>query len=69
MKNEKAAIMQGLSWLENEKRKDQIEIDINKEKLIKNIKSIKKETMFPPKKEKQSFFNKILKILNNGKKR
>lgn len=40
-----------LNWLTNEKKKDETQIKKNKEKLIQEIKKIKKEDIFPqPKK-------------------
>jgi hypothetical protein len=40
-----------LNWLESEKNKDYKEIERNKEKIIREIRSINKEEMFPiPKK-------------------
>lgn len=40
-----------LNWLEKEKSKDKIEIESTKKKYIREIKSIKKEDIFPiPKK-------------------
>lgn len=60
-------ITQGMEWLNKEINKDQKEIDINKEKLIKEIKSIDRSKMFPEKKKK-SFLNKLLLVLGYGKK-
>lgn len=40
-----------LNWLTNEKKKDETQIKKNKEKLIQEIRKIKKEDIFPqPKK-------------------
>ena len=36
-----------LNWFNSEKLKDQRELDNNKKKLIKDIKKIKKEELFP----------------------
>jgi hypothetical protein len=47
--------------------KDRIEIEIQKKKMIDEIKSIDKSKMFVPKqKDKISIFKKILMILGNG---
>ena len=40
-----------LNWLENEKRKDSLEIKSSKEKLIKELKSFNKEDFFEKPKE------------------
>jgi len=64
-------IQQGLNWLNKEIKKDEIEINLHKEKLIKEIKSIDREKMFsiPPSPPKISFFKKLLIVLGYGKKR
>jgi len=36
-----------LNWLNSEKKKDERELDFGKKKIIREIKSIKKEGMFP----------------------
>ncbi len=42
---------QALNWLNSEKKKDNLEIKLTKEKIVSEIKKIKKETIFPkPKK-------------------
>lgn len=51
-----------LSWLESEKKKDDIVETIHKEKLIREIKKLKKEDIFV-KKEKLTLWQKIKKIL------
>jgi len=53
-----------LNWLTSEKLKDQREIDREKEKIIKQIKGIEKENLFP-KPVKLSLWKKI-KILILG---
>lgn len=50
-------------WLENEIEKDNIELELEKKKIIENIKSIKKEDIFKTKKEKQSLWMRIKKVL------
>jgi len=40
-----------LNWLENEKRKDSLEIKTSKEKFIKELKSFNKEEFFEKPKE------------------
>ena len=47
-----------LNWLNSEKLKDQKELDKQKEKIIKEIKGITKEDMFP-KPKKLSVWKKI----------
>ena len=51
-----------MNWFNSEKLKDQKEIDKTKEKLIKEIKGLKKEDLFP-KPVKISLWNKIKIIL------
>lgn len=51
-----------LSWLESEKKKDDIAEKIHKEKLVKEIKKLKKEDIFT-KKEKLTIWQKIKRIL------
>ena len=47
----KQRAQQILNWLENEKRKDSLEIKSSKEKLIKELKSFNKEDFFEKPKE------------------
>lgn len=47
-----------LNWLNKEQRKDQIQIQKEKEKLIKELKQFRKEDLFP-KEEKISLWRKI----------
>ena len=59
-----------LKWLQNEIKKDQLEIERNKNQLIKEIKSLNKSEMFQKSKPKKiSVFKKLLIILGYGKKR
>lgn len=51
-----------INWFNSEKLKDQKELDKNKEKLIKEIKGLKKEDLFP-KPVKLSLWKKIKIIL------
>jgi hypothetical protein len=51
-----------LNWFNSEKLKDQRELDRNKEKMIREIKSINKETLFP-KPKKLSIWKKLKIIL------
>lgn len=51
-----------LSWLESEKKKDDTAEKIHKEKLVKEIKKLKKEDIFT-KKEKLTIWQKIKRIL------
>jgi hypothetical protein len=53
-----------INWLNSEKLKDQRELDINKKKLISDIKKIKKDELFP-KPKKLTLWQKI-KILLLG---
>lgn len=59
-------IVQGMEWLDKEIAKDQRENNIEKEKMIKNIKSINRSDMVATKKKKKSFFKKMLIIFGNG---
>lgn len=57
-------------WLKNEISKDSKEIDVHKNKLISEIKSIKKEEIAKPRiVKKKTIFEKILLILGYGKNR
>jgi uncharacterized protein YdaL len=47
----KLRAQQVLNWLENEKRKDSLEIKTSKEKFIKELKSFNKEEFFEKPKE------------------
>ena len=59
-------IIQGMEWLDTEIKKDQKEIDDQKNKMIKEIRSINRSQMFPEKK-KISFFKKLLIVIGYGK--
>lgn len=54
-----------LNWLNNEKRKDEVQLNKSKQDLIKELKGFKKEYLFP-KPEKITLWKK-LKILILGK--
>lgn len=59
-----------MTWLEKEMKKDEIEINDHKRKMIEEIKSIDKNKMFlPTPKKKISILEKILIIFGYGKKR
>ena len=60
-------LQQGLNWLDKEMKKDQKEVEIQKTRMINEIKKINKEELFKPKK-KVSIIDKLLKILGYGKK-
>ena len=52
------------SWLESESNKDDSELKLEKEKIIKEIKSIKKEDLFKQKEiPKLSFWQRLKKVL------
>jgi len=61
-------IIQGLEWLKKEANKDQQEVDVEKEKMINNLKSIDRSKMFPKKqkKKRKSIMKKLSIILGNG---
>ena len=60
----KQRAQQILNWLENEKRKDSLEIKSSKEKLIKELKSFNKEDFFEkPKEIKLTLWQKIKIVL------
>lgn len=54
-----------LDWLQKEKNKDFLELELEKKKLIDNIKKIKKEDILPKKPEKLNIW-KRLKIMLMG---
>ena len=59
-------IQQGMEWLSKEIKKDQKLIDIDKEKLIEEIKKIDKTKIFTDKKRnKKNIFQKILLIFGS----
>lgn len=61
-------IQQALEWLEKEQKKDELEIENYKLKIIQDLKNIDKTKMFvKPEKKKISVFNKILMIFGYGR--
>lgn len=63
-------ITQALEWLEKEQKKDRLEIDNHKNKMIQDLKKVDKTKMFiKPEKKKKSIINKILTIFGYGRKR
>jgi hypothetical protein len=62
-------IQQALEWLEKEQKKDELEIENYKTKIIQDLKNVDKTKMFvKPEKKKISIFNKILMIFGYGRK-
>ena len=65
-------IQRELDWLKKEIKKDELEIETHKNRLINQIKKIDRTKMFIPepetKKKKMSLFNKLLIIFGYGKK-
>lgn len=62
-------IQQALEWLEKEQKKDELEIENYKTKIIQDLKNVDKTKMFvKPEKKKISIFNKILIIFGYGRK-
>jgi predicted transcriptional regulator YheO len=60
-------LQQGLEWLNKEMKKDQKEVEMQKMKMIEEVKKLDKKEIFKPKK-KVSIIDKLLKILGYGKK-
>jgi len=52
-----------LDWYNNELRKDQLELDKEKNDFIKEIKKIKKEDLIKTKPKKLTFWQKLKKII------
>jgi hypothetical protein len=52
-----------IDWLKNEMEKDLKELDVDKTKLINQIKKFKKEEILPKKPKKLTIWQKIKKIL------
>jgi len=52
-----------LSWLENEKQKDNNELNQEKENLIKQLKGLKKEDVLPEKPKKLTLWQRIRRVL------
>ena len=62
-------IQQGLDWLDKEMKKDQKEVEIQKKKMIDEIKNLDKNKLFvQEQKNKVSIIDKLLKIFGYGKK-
>ena len=61
MKNK--SLQQQLDWLEIEKQKDELMLNIEKNQLISQIKKIKKEEVLPPKPKKLTLWQRIKKVL------
>lgn len=59
-------IVQGLEWLDKEIKKDQRENDLEKERMIKEIKGINRAVMVASKKKKKGFFKKLLMTFGYG---
>lgn len=65
-------IQKEMEWLENQKKKDNAEIQAHKLKMIDEIKMLDKTKMFPSKDtevNKKSFFYKLKVLFGNGKNR
>lgn len=54
---------QQVDWFQNEIRKDQVELDREKNNLINQIKKLKKEDIVKPKTKKLTFWQKLKKII------
>lgn len=52
-----------IDWLEKEIGKDEIELEREKNKLIQQIKKLKKEDIMPPKSKKLTIWQRIKKVL------
>ena len=62
-------IQQGMTWLNKEIKKDEVDILQNKKKIIDEIKQLKKENLFvKPQQKKISILEKFLLIIGYGKK-
>ena len=61
MKNK--SLQQQLDWLEKEKEKDKLMLNMEKNQLINQIKKIKKEEILPPKPKKLTLWQRIKKVL------
>lgn len=58
-----------LEWLDREIKKDELEIESSKKKMIQSITKIDKELLYTePKKPKLTFTQKLLKIIGYGRK-
>lgn len=54
---------QQVDWFQNEIRKDQVELDREKNNLINQIKKLNKEDIIKPKTKKLTFWQKLKKII------
>lgn len=61
MKNK--SVQRQLDWLDEQKRKDDLALQREKEQLINQIKKIKKEDILPPKPQKLTLWQRIKKVL------
>jgi len=52
-----------LEWLEKEKMRDKIDLDLQKKQIIENLKNLKKEDILPKPPEKLSLWKRIKKVL------
>jgi hypothetical protein len=64
---DQAKITQGLDWLDKEMKKDQREIEIRKERMIEEIKSIDRSKMLPTGQKKLTLAQKIQRALGYGR--
>lgn len=53
------------NWLEKEKNKDKVELDIEKENFINLIKKYNKEDIIPTKPKKVGLWKKLMKIITS----
>jgi|LauGreDrversion4_2_1035121.scaffolds.fasta_scaffold163587_4 hypothetical protein len=63
MTKKKSKLEAEIDWLKNEMEKDLKELDVDKTKLINQIKKFKKEEILPKKPKKLTIWQKIKKIL------
>jgi hypothetical protein len=52
-----------LEWLEKEKMKDKVSLDLQKKQIIEKIKNLSKEDILPKPPEKLSLWKRIKKVL------
>lgn len=55
-------LQKGLEWLNKEIKKDELDLERDREEFIQQLKTIKKEDMFP-KKEKISIWQRLKKVM------
>lgn len=55
-------LQKGLEWLNKEIKKDELDLERDREEFIQQLKAIKKEDMFP-KKEKISIWQRLKKVM------